>query len=120
VVENRPAPRPEEPIDEAPATQPTPGQPPYNPTWQSGIQSCDAYTRMMAMCIENPKFPDAARQATRDALAQMQQAWGGMVNSGPDALRAISDACVQAIQAMSQAGDAMCPGVFPPAPPARP
>lgn len=113
-VENRPVEA--EPVEaeaveaEAPATQPSDAPRPVNP------MVCDDYMRMMAACVEHPKFPAAARDATRQALAQMQQAFAGAMNV-PEAQAAMANACQQALDAMSQSADAMCPGIFPPAPP---
>jgi hypothetical protein len=77
------------------------------PPSYTGMPACDDYLALVERYLQCDQFPQAARDSTRQAVDQMQQAWRDMANLPPDVRRTAEDACKQASDAMRQAGSAM-------------
>jgi hypothetical protein len=73
----------------------------------TGIPMCDEYVRLMQSYLRCDKVPQAARDAAKQGLDAMTEAWGQMSGMPDDAKQAANEACQQAGDALKQGAAAM-------------
>jgi len=74
---------------------------------KTGIEACDAYVAAVTKYVECDKVPDAARDATKKGLDQMQAAWADMDKMPDEAKKAAGDGCKQAVDALKKGAEAI-------------
>ena len=69
-----------------------------------GVAECDEYVEKMMSCLDNDKFPAAAKEQTKKAFDQVVEQWKGM----PEAAKAnLGQACKAAMDAAKKSYEAM-------------
>jgi hypothetical protein len=73
------------------------------------VAECDQYLALFERYMTCDKIPDQAKQASRQGIQQMEQAWAMLRDPSiaADAKQAAADACAQAVQALQQSASAM-------------
>jgi hypothetical protein len=74
-------------------------------TMASGMPECDKYIASVEKLLVCDKFPETARDATREGIKAMREGWATATSA--DARMLAEDACRTANDAMAQAAEAM-------------
>ncbi len=87
--------------------QPTP-EPPAPPAHGPiGIAGCDDYVAKMEAYVRCDRVPQAARDAARQGIEAMRQAWGDTTTMSETSRQAAGDGCKAASAAIVEAAEAM-------------
>jgi hypothetical protein len=73
----------------------------------SGIAECDAYAAVFARYLRCNQVPAQAKQASQQGFAALLESMRGAAALGPDARRAIGEACTLGADALKQSAAAL-------------
>jgi hypothetical protein len=107
-----PAPAPEAaPMNEAPPEAPEvaeePAPAPSEWTGSTGLPACDQYIAVTEAFAACDKVPVETRDAVRQGLDAMKQAWTDLSQLPPETKEQTNQACLQAVDALRQGATSM-------------
>ncbi len=81
-----------------------PPPPPVAPTGTTTVPECDAFLAEVQAFLTCDELPPSARDGMRQAIPQMEQAWGMLrdPSTPPEARKAAADGCTQGREALKQ------------------